>query len=452
MESRGRSSRLTQPPPSVEPVPQTALEQTIGLKWAGWIGAVVVVIGAGLGIKFAYEQGWFNILPPAGAAGADVAGGFWADRRRGGRLPPNPPLAAACLFGAGVATLFLVSYAGHGYYRLYEPETAFVLMGLTTIIGAAVAVRGNLLPIASPGADRRQPRAGAAPQRPAAPGPVPHLPAHAPGGRPGPVLVGRAGPVVGVAGHVAGDDVAVVLAALGARTSGSTSTLLTFSLLYAALYQAELLLSAAPPALAVADAAAAEPLSMSPRVRARRAVGRSFSVWVTALLDGRRPRDPPCGSRCHARGVGLALPAVCAALGSALVAQLRVRPPALQPRGRRTASRRRLCSSLRCRWAVGCVDPVWLGGPGIGIRCRSGERLESRHVRAGPARSYGAWRWHTWAGGRSVADCQNIGRSPKQPAPTPYGCTSWARTFAPTPYSTVDPRRSWVMSSPGSSP
>src|SRR4051794_30817872 len=32
------------PPPPVEPVAQTALEQTIGLKWAGWIGAVVVVI------------------------------------------------------------------------------------------------------------------------------------------------------------------------------------------------------------------------------------------------------------------------------------------------------------------------------------------------------------------------------------------------------------------------
>jgi hypothetical protein len=29
------------------------LEQAIGLKWAGWAGAIVLVIGAGLGYKFA---------------------------------------------------------------------------------------------------------------------------------------------------------------------------------------------------------------------------------------------------------------------------------------------------------------------------------------------------------------------------------------------------------------
>src|SRR5215212_10199306 len=64
------------PPRPTPPVPQTQLEQTIGLKWAGWIGAVVVVIGAGLGIKFAYEQGWFEILPPAARLALMSLGGF----------------------------------------------------------------------------------------------------------------------------------------------------------------------------------------------------------------------------------------------------------------------------------------------------------------------------------------------------------------------------------------
>src|SRR5713101_2782452 len=36
---------------SVLPTPHS-LEQAIGLKWAGWIGAIVLAIGAGLGIKF----------------------------------------------------------------------------------------------------------------------------------------------------------------------------------------------------------------------------------------------------------------------------------------------------------------------------------------------------------------------------------------------------------------
>ena len=137
-----------EPSVPVAAVAQTELEQTIGLKWAGWIGAVVLVFGAAFGIKYAYDQQWFDVLPPAArlllmsfGGIALLAAGEVVYRR-------IQPVAAACLFGAGVATLFLVSYAGHAYYRLYEPQTAFVLMGLTTAVGAAVAMRGNLLSIA----------------------------------------------------------------------------------------------------------------------------------------------------------------------------------------------------------------------------------------------------------------------------------------------------------------
>ena len=52
-------------PASVPPVARPSLEQAIGLRWAGWVGAIVLVIGAGLGIDFAYRQGWFNGIPPA---------------------------------------------------------------------------------------------------------------------------------------------------------------------------------------------------------------------------------------------------------------------------------------------------------------------------------------------------------------------------------------------------
>ncbi|MGB7156950.1 MAG: DUF2339 domain-containing protein [Tepidisphaeraceae bacterium] len=136
--------------PKIAPVapPQAELEQTIGLRWAGWVGAVVLVIGAGLGIKYAYDQGWFSLLPAALRLAmmslgsfALIGAGEWVRRK-------VSDAAAVGLFGAGVATLFLVAYAGHGYLGLYQPQTAFTLMGLTTLIGAAVAMRGRMVSIA----------------------------------------------------------------------------------------------------------------------------------------------------------------------------------------------------------------------------------------------------------------------------------------------------------------
>ncbi|HLL89237.1 MAG TPA: DUF2339 domain-containing protein, partial [Tepidisphaeraceae bacterium] len=134
--------------PKVRPVEQTTFERTVGLKWAGWVGAVVLVIGAGLGIKFAYDQGWFGGIPASvklaclfAAGGALIAAGEYVYRRVN-------PLSAVGLFGAGVATLFLVSYAGQAYFNLYEPTSAFVLMAMATLVGAAVAMRGRLVSVA----------------------------------------------------------------------------------------------------------------------------------------------------------------------------------------------------------------------------------------------------------------------------------------------------------------
>ena len=136
--------------PSVARAPavQSNLEQAIGLKWAGRIGALILAIGAGLGINFAYEQGWFGGLPDSAklvlmslAGFALIGAGEWVFRRVN-------KVSAVGLYAAGVAVFFLVSYAGFGFYGLYARNTAFVLMGLSTLIGAAVAKRGNLVSIA----------------------------------------------------------------------------------------------------------------------------------------------------------------------------------------------------------------------------------------------------------------------------------------------------------------
>ena len=138
--------------PVAEPlgaVARPSLEQAIGLRWSGWVGAIVLVIGAGLGIDFAYHQGWFRIVSPAvrvaslvAVGGALIGAGEVVYRRVNVR-------SAVGLFAAGVAVLFLAAYAGYAFYDLYGRGTAFVLMAGATIVGAAVARRGDLVSIAA---------------------------------------------------------------------------------------------------------------------------------------------------------------------------------------------------------------------------------------------------------------------------------------------------------------
>lgn len=129
--------------------PESEFEKTIGLKWAGWAGAIVFVIGAALGVKYAYDQGWLTDLIPnwlwlsliALVGLALIAAGEWVYRR-------VHALAAVGLFGAGVATLFVASYTGQTYFEVYSSSTAYVLMVISALVGSAVAMRGNLTSIA----------------------------------------------------------------------------------------------------------------------------------------------------------------------------------------------------------------------------------------------------------------------------------------------------------------
>lgn len=150
LKSLGQKAELLHYPRTTKPAPilQGDFEKTIGLKWAGWIGALVFVIGAVLGVKYAYDQGWFHNLIPQwmwlsliAAAGVTlIAAGEWVYRKIN-------HLSAAGLFAAGVATLFVASYSGHSYYEVYSQSIAFICMAISAIIGAAVAIRGNMVSI-----------------------------------------------------------------------------------------------------------------------------------------------------------------------------------------------------------------------------------------------------------------------------------------------------------------
>ena len=136
------------PEPPPPPAAEGSFEQTVGLKVAGWVGAIVVVLGMGLGLKYAFDAGWIGAIPAElrllvmALAGFGLIAAGELVYRRVNRV------SAAGLFGAGVATLFLVGYAGHALLSVYPRPTAFVLMGLVALLGTAVAVRGRLVSIA----------------------------------------------------------------------------------------------------------------------------------------------------------------------------------------------------------------------------------------------------------------------------------------------------------------
>jgi uncharacterized membrane protein len=116
-------------------------ERAIGMRWFAAVGAVVVVIGVGLFLKLAYEQGWLDLLPPVakcllGAAfGALLLAAGEVIRRRVGSLASVGPSAA------GLGALYAAAYASHGIYQLLVAPAAFILLALVSGLGFVVAAR-----------------------------------------------------------------------------------------------------------------------------------------------------------------------------------------------------------------------------------------------------------------------------------------------------------------------
>ncbi|HLN28021.1 MAG TPA: DUF2339 domain-containing protein [Gemmataceae bacterium] len=135
-------------PQTPAPRQALALEQTIGLKWAGWVGAIVLVSGVALGIKFAYDQGWFGHVPVPVRLLLMSLGGFLLIAAGEIVYRRINPISSVGPFGAGVAVLFVVSYAGNIYYQEYSYNVAFAFAVLSTLVGSAVAMRGRLASIA----------------------------------------------------------------------------------------------------------------------------------------------------------------------------------------------------------------------------------------------------------------------------------------------------------------
>lgn len=138
------AARAAQPDVPVDPL---AMERKIGLHWAAWLGAIIFVMGVGLGIKFALDNGWLNFITPALRLLLLALGGFvlitcgeWVYRR-------VQPLAAVGLFGAGIGVLFFAGFAGNIFYELYSTDRAFLFTALVALLGSGVAWRSGFVAV-----------------------------------------------------------------------------------------------------------------------------------------------------------------------------------------------------------------------------------------------------------------------------------------------------------------
>ena len=128
--------------------PPVDFEHVIGLKWAGWVGGVVLVIGAALGIKFAYDSGWLGGVSDMTRCGLIAAGGGLLLALGEAIYRRVNKYAAVGFYGAGVALLYLAVFAGEAWYGLFGTVTAVTLLTGVAAVGMAVAARADLVAVA----------------------------------------------------------------------------------------------------------------------------------------------------------------------------------------------------------------------------------------------------------------------------------------------------------------
>jgi uncharacterized membrane protein len=114
-----------------------ALERRLGGTWLNRVGAVVLTLGIGFFLKYAFDNHW---IQPAGRVALGLVAGV-ALLLVGERLQRAAYRAPAQgVVAVGIATLYLSIYAAYGFYQLVSQPVAFVVMLLVTAAGLALAL------------------------------------------------------------------------------------------------------------------------------------------------------------------------------------------------------------------------------------------------------------------------------------------------------------------------
>ena len=131
-------------PPSPKP-PQASLEMILGTKWLNWIGIVMLLIGIGFFLKYAYDNAWIG--PKGRLAIGTLFGialiiiGERFRRRRWDTL-------FQVLTGGGLATLYLCVFFSFQVYHLSDQTMSMMLAILVTALAVVMAVVHSTVSIA----------------------------------------------------------------------------------------------------------------------------------------------------------------------------------------------------------------------------------------------------------------------------------------------------------------
>ncbi|MDP3601660.1 MAG: DUF2339 domain-containing protein [Bosea sp. (in: a-proteobacteria)] len=129
--------------------PRRDIEETIGSRWAVWVGGVALAFGGLFLVRYSIEAGVFGPGPRLlmGAAFALLlAGASEYLRRREAPLPFVPPGALrsanipSVLAGVSVLAGFAVVFAAHAIYGFIGPTPAFAMMALIGLSALAASL------------------------------------------------------------------------------------------------------------------------------------------------------------------------------------------------------------------------------------------------------------------------------------------------------------------------
>jgi len=120
---------------------RATFEELVGARLQVWVGAMALALAGAFLVKISFERGWIS---PTVRVATGVAFGIALLALAEGLRRTSSRISEA-LAAAGIADLFACFLAAVQLYHLVPPAAGFLLMGLTTAVAVALALRQGVM-------------------------------------------------------------------------------------------------------------------------------------------------------------------------------------------------------------------------------------------------------------------------------------------------------------------